>query len=152
MILQLNFFCVSVSVSVLIVLIGVSWYEELLCSCLLPCSSSPLRPSSMIFNFIDSPNGTLDILHAHEALVEGQIVPNGVLLNHAHNQRQSHKWFFSVDGDLMKREKKEKIQCRWRFVCLKHKFFELFLNERVLHLPFSNFAVFSLHEFHLYSL
>ena len=82
--------------------------EELLCSCLLPCSRSPLRPSSMIFNLIDSPNGTLDILHAHEALVEGQIVPNGVLLNHAHNQRHSHK-SISGRGFDEKRKRKKKI-------------------------------------------
>jgi hypothetical protein len=51
----------------------------------------------VVLNLIDSPDGTLDILHTHEALVERQVVPHGVLLDrtrkrqrHAHTQNASH--------------------------------------------------------------
>jgi hypothetical protein len=44
----------------------------------------------MVFNLIDCPDGTLDILHTHEALVEGQIVPNGVLHTFTHIIQHTH--------------------------------------------------------------
>jgi hypothetical protein len=76
--------------------------------CLLPCGRSSLWPTSVIFHLIDSPNGTLDILHTHEAFVERQIVPNGVLLNkpptkNIQETQQNHTWVqgfsvFLVDG------------------------------------------------------
>ena len=33
----------------------------------------------MIFIFVDGPDGALDVLHAHEALVQRQVVPHRVL-------------------------------------------------------------------------
>ena len=54
---------------------------------LLPRGRASLRPPSMVLDLINSPDGTLDVLHAHEALVEGQIVPNGVLLSHSPIQK-----------------------------------------------------------------
>ena len=62
----------------------------IICGVVLPCSRSSLGPAAVVLDLIDSPDGTLDILHAHEALVEGQIVPNGVLLSHHTQHARTH--------------------------------------------------------------
>ena len=38
-----------------------------------------MRSSAVIFIFVDGPDGALDVLHAHEALVQRQVVPHRVL-------------------------------------------------------------------------
>ena len=85
----------------------------------------------MVFNLIDCPDGTLDILHTHEALVEGQIVPNGVLLTHHIRAIKQHKHsntvFFAVKSVFFyfgvleflervdeKREKKNTMQLNFK--------------------------------------
>jgi hypothetical protein len=45
----------------------------------LPGGTAALWPPAMIFNLVDGPDGALDVLHSHEALVEGQVVSHSVL-------------------------------------------------------------------------
>ena len=40
----------------------------------------------MIFIFVDGPDGALDVLHAHEALVQRQVVPHRVLKHMKYSQ------------------------------------------------------------------
>ena len=47
----------------------------------LPCAAASLRPPSVVLDLVDGPHGALHILHPHEALVEAQVVPDGVLTN-----------------------------------------------------------------------
>ena len=47
----------------------------------LPCAAASLRPPSVVLDLVDGPHGALHILHPHEALVEAQVVPHGVLTN-----------------------------------------------------------------------
>ena len=108
--------CIS-DVSVFVFLL---WLN--ICSVVLPSGRSSLGPAAVVLDLIDSPDGTLDILHAHEALVEGQIVPNGVLLSHhIHRTQQARtqtkfareSFVFLGWGGMIceKKERKKKIQC-----------------------------------------
>ena len=45
----------------------------------LPCAAASLRPPSVELDLVHRPDGALDILHPHEALVEREIVANCVL-------------------------------------------------------------------------
>ena len=48
-------------------------YFDLLWRC------APLRSPSVILNLIHGPDGSFDVLHTHEALVQAQIMTDGVL-------------------------------------------------------------------------
>ena len=52
---------------------------ELFPCVVLPCSRSSLRPSSMIFDLINSPHSSLNILNTHKTFVEWQVVTNRIL-------------------------------------------------------------------------
>lgn len=38
-----------------------------------------LRSAFVEFNLVDSPDGTFDVLHSHETLVQGQVVTHRIL-------------------------------------------------------------------------
>lgn len=58
---------------------------------------APLRPSTVILDFVDRPDRTFYILHPHEALVETKVMTDGILTN-GHEKIAHEKLNFSQNS------------------------------------------------------
>ena len=70
-----------------------------------------MRSPAVIFILVDCPDGALDVLHAHEALVQRQVVPHRVLkhIKYSHfkqiKMRLKHGLTFQVAAFRLKNAK-----------------------------------------------